>query len=59
MICNFTSLATSEDTEKLYEQFYEQFIGRIDFLKDSLVVDFIGGPCRDRTCDHLIKSQML
>ena len=25
----------------------------------SIVSDWlIGGPCRDRTCDHLIKSQM-
>ena len=24
-----------------------------------VTVGFIGGPCRDRTCDHLIKSQKL
>ncbi len=27
--------------------------------KKRQVTDFNGGPCRNRTCDHLIKSQML
>jgi hypothetical protein len=28
-------------------------------LEDTQPVELVGGPCRNRTCDHLIKSQML
>ena len=33
-------------------------IGQSDFQNTRKCLKY-GGPCRDRTCDHLIKSQML
>ena len=51
--------------QTVYERFMNGSIGgsgfnwRIGFPKGSLRLWFIGGPCRDRTCDHLIKSQIL
>jgi hypothetical protein len=26
---------------------------------ETQLIELVGGPCRNRTCDHLIKSQML
>ena len=51
--------------QTVYERFMNGSIGgsgfnwRIGFPKGSLSLWFIGGPCRDRTYDHLIKSQIL
>ena len=42
-----------------YSRWNGLFNWTMSFLKDSLSLWFFGGPCRDRTCDHLIKSQML
>ena len=41
------------------KQIYNRFYGKESLGGNDLIVDCIGGPCRDQTYDPLIKSRNL